>query len=587
MQSREVPWIFSLIWKGLKVYALLFFIWAGFVVWGNKEYIISEFARASKDTAPHEYRAPAGTKEVKLEDVKGVEEAKEELREFVEFLKDPMRFANLGGRPNKGILLAGPPGTGKTMLARAVANEAGVPFFYASGSEFEDKYVGVGAQKVKKLFATAKAHSPSIIFIDELDTIGGSREQSMEGDIQAGGSRGKQTLNMLLTEMDGFSSSDDVVVMAATNFPESLDAALTRPGRFDRHIDVPLPGQSGSSSLSSSQSSSSSVLTHRMSSLYMFRRLADVQGRLAILNEYMKGVKAADGLDLSLIARGTPGMSGADLENIVNQAAVRASKEGDWAVRLKHLDWSKDRSLMGVERKSRLVSEESLNTSAYIEGGHALVALLTPHSVPLHKVSILPRGTKLSTSQVPGMDQDSISKVEYLARLDVAVAGRVAEELVYGADHVSDRTYQDLSRASRAADAMVRKLGYSDLIGLVNLDDSSMPWLSKTKKSQIESETKRLVTEASERARHVLEENRTSLDNLAKALREHETLSAAQVKQVLAGEKVVKVVPEATPPRPPPPPPPPAPEEAASAAQPVEGTPTKEGHDRDKGMLVI
>ncbi|CED84526.1 atp-dependent peptidase [Phaffia rhodozyma] len=487
---------------------IFFYILYYFTVFlNNTSYFLREVYGMMNKEGVKEFAPAKGDKIITLEDVKGVGEAKDELKEFVEFLKDPEKFSSLGGRPHKGVLLSGPPGTGKTMLARAVATEAGVPFFFASGSEFDDTYVGVGAQRVRELFSTAKERAPAIIFIDELDSIGGNRSES-QTDATSGNSSKRQTLNQLLTELDGFSSGNDLIVIAATNFPESLDPAVIRPGRFDRHINVPLP---------------------------------DVQGRLEILKHYLVNIVADPEADLRVIARGTSGLSGADLENLVNQAAVRASKEQETAVRLPHFEWARDRILMGVERKSRFVSAESLIVSAYNEAGHALVALHTPGSVPLHKVSILPRGSKLSvTSQVPGMDQDSISKKEYLARIDVAMAGRVAERLSKGDDATSDRTSEDLQRASNIASAMVKQMGFSDIIGPVSFDRDQAPFLSKRRKDEIESEIKRIVEEGAGRARTILQTHRSSLDLVAKALIKYETLTADEIKGLLKGEPIVR-----------------------------------------------
>ena len=335
---------------------------------------------------------------VRFSDVHGCDEAKEELQELVEFLKNPERFSTLGGKLPKGVLLVGPPGTGKTLLARAVAGEAGVPYFFMSGSEFDEVYVGVGAKRVRELFNSARAKSPSIIFIDELDAIGGKRNERDAAYV-------KQTLNQLLTELDGFSQQSGVIILAATNFPQLLDKALTRPGRFDRNVVVPLP---------------------------------DVRGRMEILKHHMKNIQTGTDVDETVIARGTPGFSGAELENLVNQAAVRASRNQAKKVGMLDFEWAKDKIMMGAERRSAVILQKDKVMTAYHEGGHALVAMFTPGADPLYKATIMPRGQALGiTFQLPEMDRVSMSKKEYLARIDVCMAGKVAEELIYGAENVS------------------------------------------------------------------------------------------------------------------------------------------------------
>lgn len=334
----------------------------------------------------------------RFSDVHGCDEAKEELQEVVQFLKDPAKFSTLGGKLPKGVLLVGPPGTGKTLLARAVAGEAGVPFFYMSGSEFDEIYVGVGAKRVRELFNNARAKSPAIIFIDELDAIGAKRNDRDPAYV-------KQSLNQLLTEMDGFSQETGVIVIAATNLPRMLDKALTRPGRFDRNISVPLP---------------------------------DVRGRMEILKNKMKKVQIGTDVDESAIARGTPGFSGAELENLINQAAVRASKNQQPKVTMLDFEWAKDKIMMGSERRSMVVQEKDKLMTAYHEGGHALVALKTKGATPLYKVTIMPRGSTLGVTHfLYEMDKVSQTKLELMSAIDVAMGGKVAEELVYGADNVT------------------------------------------------------------------------------------------------------------------------------------------------------
>ncbi|OBZ75445.1 ATP-dependent zinc metalloprotease FTSH 5, mitochondrial [Grifola frondosa] len=456
------------------------------------------------------------SKTYKFSDVQGVDEAKEELQEVVEFLKDPTSFATLGGKLPKGILLTGPPGTGKTMLARAVAGEAGVPFLFASGSEFDEMFVGVGAKRVRDLFATARKKQPAIIFIDELDAIGGKRTSRDQHYM-------KQTLNQLLVEMDGFLQTEGVIVIAATNFPDSLDPALVRPGRFDRHIAVPLP---------------------------------DVRGRVQILKHHMKNVITAPEVDTAILARGTVGFSGADLQNMVNQAAVQASREGAKAVNLKHFEWAKDRIIMGAERKSTYISDEVKRMTAYHEvrilsrlnakvgliqdskGGHALVALYTDGAMPLHKVTCVPRGHALGiTSQLPEDDRYSVSLKQYLATIDVCMGGRVAEELIYGPENVTSGASSDLQQATRTARAMVKNWGYSDKIGPVYYNDREES-ISPQKKDEIEGEVRSLLIAGESRVTSLLKSKEEELHRLASALIEHETLDAEEVKKVIKGEPI-------------------------------------------------
>lgn len=335
---------------------------------------------------------------VRFTDVHGCDEAKEELQELVEFLKNPEKFSTLGGKLPKGVLLVGPPGTGKTLLARAVAGEAGVPFFFMSGSEFDEIYVGVGAKRVRELFTNARAKAPAIIFIDELDAIGGKRNERDPAYV-------KQSLNQLLTELDGFSQDTGVIILAATNFPQLLDKALTRPGRFDRNVVVPLP---------------------------------DVRGRVEILKHHMKNVLVATEVDESILARGTSGFSGAELENLVNQAAVRASRNKAQKVSMLDFEWAKDKIMMGAERRSAVIQEKDKIMTAYHEAGHALTAMYTKGATPVYKATIMPRGQALGVTHfMPEMDKVSMAKKEYVAQIDVSMGGKVAEELIYGEDNVT------------------------------------------------------------------------------------------------------------------------------------------------------
>ncbi|KAH9946143.1 ATP-dependent metallopeptidase Hfl [Epithele typhae] len=441
---------------------------------------------------------PIQAKTYKFSDVHGVDEAKAELQEIVEFLKDPEAFGTLGGKLPKGVLLTGPPGTGKTMLARAVAGEAGVPFLFASGSEFDEMFVGVGAKRVRDLFASARKKQPAIIFIDELDAIGGKRSNRDQHYL-------KQTLNQLLVELDGFLQNEGIIVIAATNFPETLDPALVRPGRFDKHVAVPLP---------------------------------DVRGRVQILQHHMKNVTTAPEVDTMILARGTVGFSGAELQNLVNQAAVKAAREGAQSVALQHFEWAKDRIIMGAERTTSFISDEAKKMTAYHEGGHALVALYTEGAMPLHKVTCVPRGHALGlTAQLPKDDRYSVSYKEYLAVIDVCMGGRVAEELIYGPENVSSGASSDIQKATRTARAMVKNWGYSQKIGPVYLSDRE-DTISPKKKDEIEDEVRSLLIAGESRVTALLKSKEEELHRLAKALVEHETLNADEVEKVIKGEPI-------------------------------------------------
>ncbi|THU91162.1 ATP-dependent metallopeptidase Hfl [Dendrothele bispora CBS 962.96] len=449
--------------------------------------------------APRQAQFEPTEADVKFSDVHGVDEVKDELQDVVAFLKDPSAFATLGGKLPKGVLLTGPPGTGKTMLARAVAGEAGVPFFFASGSDFEEMFVGVGAKRVRELFAAARKKQPAIIFIDELDAVGGKRSSRDQQYM-------KQTLNQLLVEMDGFQQSEGVIVMAATNFPESLDSALVRPGRFDRHIAVPLP---------------------------------DVRGRVQILQHHMKNVTTSSDVDPKVLARGTSGFSGADLHNMVNQAAVQAAKESAREVTLRHFEWARDRILMGAERKSAFIDSKAKLATAYHEGGHTLVALYTDGAMPLHKVTCVPRGHALGyTSMLPEDDRFSVSYKEYLAGIDVSMGGRIAEELVYGTDAVTSGASSDIRSATKTARNMVKYWGFSKL-GPVCYDDTAD--LSPRRKDEIEEEVTKIIKASEARATALLKSKMDELHRLAHALVEHETLDKDEVEKVIKGEPIRSV----------------------------------------------
>ncbi|XP_024534572.1 ATP-dependent zinc metalloprotease FTSH 11, chloroplastic/mitochondrial [Selaginella moellendorffii] len=427
-----------------------------------------------------------------FQDVKGCDEAKAELEEIVQYLRNPAKFTRLGGKLPKGVLLVGPPGTGKTLLAKAIAGEAGVPFFYRAGSEFEEMFVGVGARRVRTLFQTAKKKAPCIVFIDEIDAVGSSRK-NWEGHT-------KKTLNQLLVEMDGFEANEGIIVLAATNLPESLDPALTRPGRFDRHVVVPNP---------------------------------DVRGRQDILELYLKDKPLMDDVDVKCIARGTPGFSGADLANLVNMAAVKAALDGTDKISSDQLEFAKDKILMGTERKSMVLSEESKKLTAYHESGHAVVAFNTAGANPIHKATIMPRGSSLGmVAQLPEKDETSISKIQMMARLDVCMGGRVAEELVFGPDQITSGARSDLEQATALARHMVSECGMSDTVGPMYVDSRAQHPSHEIQKS-IDAEVVRLLKEAYERAKCLLRKHEDDLHALARALLENETLNASQIKEIL------------------------------------------------------
>jgi cell division protease FtsH len=452
---------------------------------------------------------------VTFDDVAGVDEAKADLEEIVEFLRDPQKFQRLGGRIPRGALLVGPPGTGKTLIARAVAGEANVPFFTISGSDFVEMFVGVGASRVRDMFEQAKKNAPCIIFIDEIDAVGRHRGAGLGG----GNDEREQTLNQLLVEMDGFEANEGIIIIAATNRPDVLDPALLRPGRFDRQITVPNP---------------------------------DVGGREKILKVHMKKVPLAPDVDARIIARGTPGFSGADLANLVNEAALLAARRNKRLVTMAELEDAKDKVMMGAERKSMAMSEEEKTLTAYHEAGHAVVGLSVPKGIPVHKATIIPRGRALGMVKfLPEGDRYSMKFIEYTSQLTVAMGGRVAEELVFGKENITSGASGDIQQATAMARAMVTRLGYSDDLGTVMYGDNQeevflgmsmgrQSTISEATAQKIDAEVRRLVSQGYEDARTILTEKRQQLEAVAQALLEFETLTGDEIKGLMAGNPIVR-----------------------------------------------
>jgi cell division protease FtsH len=475
------------------------------------------------------------TPKITFADVAGCDEAKQELEEIIEFLKDPLKFQRLGGRLPKGALLVGPPGTGKTLLAKAVAGEAGRPFFSMSGSDFVEMFVGVGASRVRDLFEQGKAHAPCIIFIDEIDAVGRHRGAGLGG----GHDEREQTLNQLLVEMDGFESNDGVILLAATNRPDILDPALLRPGRFDRQIVVDMP---------------------------------DVKGREQILRVHTRKIPLAPNINLERIARATPGLSGAELSNVVNEAALLAARRNKAVVDMDDFEDAKDKVMLGLERKSMVLTEEERNLTAYHESGHALVGLTVPGIDPIHKVTIVPRGRALGiTFFLPEKDRRNVTKQWLLGQLAMSYGGRVAEELVFGPDKVTTGAYSDIQQATEMARRMVTQFGMSDVVGPIAVGDREAEIflgrevvqrreVSERTAELVDTELKRLLGEAYERAKAILTDRRDQLDRLAAALLERETLDREEVDLIVAGKAL-------------PPVPPPA---APAVAPPADGAPSKE-----------
>ena len=463
-------------------------------------------------------------KKVTFKDVAGVDEAKDELQEIIEFLREPQRFQKLGGRIPKGVLLMGPPGTGKTLLARAVAGEANVPFFSISGSDFVEMFVGVGASRVRDLFEQGKKNAPCIVFIDEIDAVGRHRGAGLGG----GHDEREQTLNQLLVEMDGFESNEGVILVAATNRPDVLDPALLRPGRFDRRIVVNRP---------------------------------DVKGREGILAVHTKKIPLSDDVDVSVLARGTAGFSGADLANLVNEAALNAARYNQKSVRMHDFEFAKDKVLMGTERRSMIISEDEKRITAVHEAGHALLAVVLPNADPIHKVTIIPRGMALGlTQQLPMDEKHNYSRAYLEDQIAILLGGRIAEELTSG--NVTTGAGNDLERVTELARRMVCEWGMSDAMGpltfgkkeeqiFLGREIAQHQDYSEDTALRIDQEVKRLVTDNYTRAQKVLAKYKPQMLDMAEALLAHETLDAEQVKRLVAGEPLGEVTPAQGPPSPP------------------------------------
>jgi cell division protease FtsH len=456
---------------------------------------------------------------VTFDDVAGVDEAKEELSEIVDFLKDPGKFQKLGGKIPKGALLVGPPGTGKTLLARAIAGEAGVPFFSISGSDFVEMFVGVGASRVRDMFEQAKKNAPCIIFIDEIDAVGRHRGAGLGG----GNDEREQTLNQLLVEMDGFESNEGIILVAATNRPDVLDPALLRPGRFDRQIVVSNP---------------------------------DIVGRETILRVHMRNIPLSSDVDVKTIARGTPGFSGADLANLVNESALMAARRNRRMVTMRDFEDAKDKVMMGAERKSMVMTEDEKRMTAYHEGGHALVAITVSHTDPVHKATIIPRGRALGmVMQLPERDKLSMSYEQMTSRLAILMGGRVAEELIFGKEKVTSGASSDIEQATRLARMMVTRWGYSDALGVVSYGENQdevflghsvarTQNISEQTAQTIDIEVRNLVQGGFSEARRILTERLPDLHSVAKALLEYETLSGDEIVGAIKGIAPVRDKPE-------------------------------------------
>ena len=497
---KEPPWWMTLLSSFLPI-IILIGVW--FFIMNQTQGSGSKVMSFGKSRA----RLSSGDKvKVTFNDVAGADEAKEELKEVVEFLKHPKKFNDLGARIPKGVLLYGPPGTGKTLLAKAVAGEAGVAFFSISGSDFVEMFVGVGASRVRDLFAQAKKNSPCIIFIDEIDAVGRQRGAGLSG----GHDEREQTLNQLLVEMDGFAANEGIIIIAATNRPDILDHALLRPGRFDRQIVVDKP---------------------------------DVKGRIAILQVHSKGKPIAKDVDMDVLARRTPGFTGADLANLVNEAALLAARRDKHEINMIELEESIERVMAGPERKSKVMSDDEKKLTAYHEGGHALVGMMLKHADPVHKVTIIPRGRAGGyTLMLPKEDRNYATRSELLDRLKVAMGGRVAEEIVL--NEISTGASQDIQQASRIVRSMIMQYGMSDVIGPVAYGaDQTQQYFGQNPRnfseevaSEIDKEVHKYLEDAYQACRDIINEHRAQLDVIAQALIERETLTAAELKAMVFGE---------------------------------------------------
>jgi cell division protease FtsH len=450
---------------------------------------------------------------VTFDEVAGIDEAKDELEEIVEFLRNPQKFSRLGGKIPKGALLVGPPGTGKTLLARAIAGEAGVPFFTISGSDFVEMFVGVGASRVRDMFEQAKKNAPCIVFIDEIDAVGRSRGSGYGG----GNDEREQTLNQLLVEMDGFEANEGIIIVAATNRPDVLDPALLRPGRFDRQVQVPNP---------------------------------DIKGREKILGVHARKVPLGPDVDLRIIARGTPGFSGADLANLVNESALKAARIGRRFVTMHDFESAKDKVMMGAERRSMVMTEDEKKLTAYHEAGHAIVGLNVPEHDPIHKATIIPRGRALGlVMSLPERDQLSVSYTKYKSKIAMAMGGKVAEELIFGKENVTSGAASDIQQVSKIARAMVTQFGFSETLGNIDYANEQQSYLgnyqggsstSNDTQAKIDAEVRAIVDEGYERAKAILTERADDLERLAQGLLEYETLTGAEIGRVIAGETLNK-----------------------------------------------
>ncbi|MEO0621313.1 MAG: ATP-dependent zinc metalloprotease FtsH [Pseudomonadota bacterium] len=487
------------------------------------------------------------TGKVTFDEVAGIDEAKEELEEIVEFLRDPQKYSRLGGKIPKGALLVGPPGTGKTLLARAIAGEAGVPFFTISGSDFVEMFVGVGASRVRDMFEQAKKNAPCIVFIDEIDAVGRHRGAGYGG----GNDEREQTLNQLLVEMDGFEANEGVILIAATNRPDVLDPALLRPGRFDRQVVVPNP---------------------------------DIGGREKILQVHARKVPLAPNVDLKVIARGTPGFSGADLANLVNEAALMAARADKRLVTMEDFELAKDKVMMGPERRSMIMTEKEKKLTAYHEAGHAVVGLNVPSHDPIHKATIIPRGRALGlVLSLPERDHLSQTYEQLTSKIAMAMGGRVAEELTFGDEQVTNGAASDIQQVSRIARAMVTQFGMSEKLGAIDYANEQDSYLgnfqaggkvSGNTQKIIDEEVKRLVDEGYETAKNILTEKADDLERLAQGLLEYETLTGEEIGKVLRGEPLDRSDDAGSPP-------PPA--EGSRSAIPKAGKPKRGGDGLEGG----